>query len=333
VAASAWSPLIVPARGSGAVVELSTSQVRPYERVDFWREMVCRLFAEVELSSRLGADFWGEMAGRPWGEMRITDVRAKAQSVQRRLREAKTEDQDCYFAVLLLAGSEFVEQDGHETLLRPGDMTVYDATRPHRLQFSSDFRKLILNIPRHLLRERVAGLERFTALRIPARDGVPAVASNFLKSFADNAANLSAGETTALADQALDLLALAIASVRPVEACFSRSRSLSLCRVKDFVEQHLADPELDAEHIARGVGLSPRYINKLFEDEGSSLMRYVWTRRLARCRQDMLEPAHTGHRLSEIALRWGFNDLSHFSRAFRQQFGLAPREFRQVNAP
>jgi AraC-like DNA-binding protein len=322
--------LIVP--GSGQVVELSTDQVRPWERVEFWREMVCRLFAEVELASRLGADFRGEMAGRPWGPMRITDVRAKAQSVQRRLREARSEAQDCYFAVLLLAGTELVEQDGRESLLHPGDMTVYDAARPHRLLFSSDFRKLILNIPRASLRERVAGLERFTALRIPARDGVGAVASGFLRSFADNAARLSAAESAALAEQALDLLALAIASVRPVDLAFSRSRSLSLCRVKAFLEQHLADPDLDADAVARGTGLSPRYTNKLFEDEGTSLMRYVWKRRLERCRGEMLDPAHAGHRLSEIALRWGFNDLSHFSRAFRIQFGDAPRDYRRANA-
>ena len=329
------SRLIVPAGDvrAAAVVNLSTNQVPSWERVDFWREMVCRLFAEVELSSRLGANFWGEMVGRRWGEMRITDVHAKAQSVQRRLREARCEEQDSYFAVLLLAGTELVEQDGRETMLHPGDMTIYDATRPHRLVFSSDFRKLILNIPRHALRQRVAGMERFTALRIPARKGVAAVTSEFLKSFANNAEHLSPSETAGLAEQALDLLALTIASVRPADPCFSPSRSMSLCRVKAFVEQHLADPDLSAEAVSRGVGLSSRYTNRLFEGEGSSLMRYVWKRRLARCRSDLLDPAHADHRLSEIALHWGFNDLSHFSRTFRQQFGLAPREFRLANAP
>lgn len=294
--------------------------------------MVCRRFAEVELTSRLGANFWGVMVGHRWGEMRITDVHANAQSVQRRLSVARCEEQDSYFAVLLLAGTELVEQDGRETVLHPGDMTVYDATRPHRLIFSSDFRKLILNIPRYALRERVAGMERFTTLRIPARQGVAAVTSEFLKSFANNAAHLSTSETAGLAKQALDLLALTIASVRPEDSCFSRTRSMSLCRVKAFVEQHLTDPALSAGAVSRGVGLSSRYTNKLFEDEDSSLMRYVWKRRLACCRNDLRDPAYAHRRLSEIAMRWGFNDLSHFSRAFRQQFGLSPRNFRLVHA-
>lgn len=55
-------------------------------------------------------------------------------------------------------------------------------------------------------------------------------------------------------------------------------------------------------------------------------MRHVWQHRLEKCCSDMLEPLHKGKRISEIALRWDFNDLSHFSREFRQRFGCAPRE-------
>ncbi len=86
--------------------------------------------------------------------------------------------------------------------------------------------------------------------------------------------------------------------------------------------------------VAAGVGLSPRYINDLFRDEGTSLMRHVWRRRLENCRKDLANPAHAGQRLTEIAFHWGFNDLSHFSRAFRQRFGCSPREYRrQMLAP
>jgi AraC-like DNA-binding protein len=103
-----------------------------------------------------------------------------------------------------------------------------------------------------------------------------------------------------------------------------------LCRVKEFIEHHLADPSLNTDAISRGVGLSPRYINKLFDEEGSSssLLRYVWARRLEHCRRDLSDVAQIGHRVSDIALRWGFNDFSHFSRAFKARFNMSPRQFR-----
>jgi AraC family transcriptional activator of tynA and feaB len=127
---------------------------------------------------------------------------------------------------------------------------------------------------------------------------------------------------------------MAAASVRPPDINGFRSCSLTLHRVKDFVERHLADPDLNAALVASAVGLSSRYVNDLFEDEGTSLMRHVWRRRLEKCRKDLQDPAHVGHRVPEIAFRWGFNDLLHFSRAFRQRFGSTPRgkSFHQSDA-
>ncbi|MDB5447906.1 MAG: helix-turn-helix protein, partial [Phenylobacterium sp.] len=33
--------------------------------------------------------------------------------------------------------------------------------------------------------------------------------------------------------------------------------------------------------------------------------------------------------ISEICYRWGFSDPAYFSRTFRDQFGVSPREFRK----
>lgn len=320
--------LIIPGVPQG-LVELSTKAIRPHEKVDYWREMVCRLFAEVELTSRLGTDFFGEMVGRQWSDLRVTHVTAKAQSVARLKNQAHSVSEDCYFAVILLAGSEYLEQDGRQVAIRPGDITLYDAARPHRLIFAEDFQKLIVQIPRQMLRERIAGIESCTALAIPGDAGTGAIVSNFFRSFAGHADQLKAHELANLSEQALDLLSVAVASVRPTDVWLSRSRSITLCRVKNFIDQNLGDPELNTAMIALGTGLSPRYVNQLFEDEGTSLMRYVWKRRLERCRSDLLDPVHLGHRSYDIALRWGFNDPSHFSRSFRKQFGMAPREYRE----
>ncbi|MEQ1603221.1 MAG: helix-turn-helix domain-containing protein, partial [Methylophilaceae bacterium] len=71
-----------------------------------------------------------------------------------------------------------------------------------------------------------------------------------------------------------------------------------------------------------------RYINDLFSDEDNSLMRFVWQRRLENCRKDMLNSVYQSLQISEIAYRWGFNDMSHFSRAFRQRFACTPSALR-----
>jgi AraC-like DNA-binding protein len=91
-------------------------------------------------------------------------------------------------------------------------------------------------------------------------------------------------------------------------------------------------PGLDAQTVAEAVGLSPRYINKLFEVEDTSLMRYIWNTRLEYCAKELADPVCSITRISDIAMKWGFNDMSHFSRAFRDSFDMSPRDWRKKSA-
>lgn len=308
---------------------LSTADVPRSERQGWLREVIGREYVKVEISPPADGALFNEMTIYPWEDLRLSAIRSNAIGIERLPGEPYRSDQDAYFAVVLLSGQYSLEQQGREVFLRPGDITLYDATRPHRIYCPRTFSKLIVSIPRTMLRDRIAGIEHCTARRIPGKDGIGAVASMFLRGSASQAGRLNPHEFSALAEQSLGLLTLAINSVRPANFHLSRSRSLSLYRVKAFVERHLSDPGLNVESVASGVGLSARYINDLFKDEETSLMRHVWRRRLENCAKNLLDSAHVGHSLSEIALRWGFNDLSHFSRAFKQRFGCSPREYRQ----
>jgi AraC-like DNA-binding protein len=188
-----------------------------------------------------------------------------------------------------------------------------------------------MQIPRPLLQERIGGIGHSTALTIPRSHRAAAMAGTFLQSFARQVCELSEPELATYTELSLDLLSIAVASASPVEVRYSRNPAHSLYRVKAYVEHHLGDQMLDAAMVARGTALSIRYINQLLEREHTSLMRYVWMRRLERCRGEILTSPSTGLRLYEIALRWGFNTPAHFSRAFKLQFGCAPREYWQTH--
>ncbi|MEQ1531219.1 MAG: helix-turn-helix domain-containing protein [Methylococcales bacterium] len=313
-------------------LKLSTNDIPPRERQGWLREVICREYANVAITSPAKSAMFQNLVIYPWNNLQLSVIRSSALTIERLPQEPYWNSQDAYFAVILVSGDYLMMQNGREVFLQPGDMTLYDATRPHRIQCPNDFTKLIISIPRTHFRDRIAGIDNCTALRIPGTAGAGLIASNFLRSLAGQTDHLNAHEFSTLSDHALDLLTLAAASVRPVNYALSRTRTIALNRIKAFIEQRLSDSNINSILIANGVGLSSRYINDLFEDEGTSLMRYVWKRRLENCRKDILDPVHVGHRLSDIAFRWGFNDLSHFSRAFKQQFGCSPREFRHVEA-
>jgi AraC-like DNA-binding protein len=102
-----------------------------------------------------------------------------------------------------------------------------------------------------------------------------------------------------------------------------------LQRLCQTIETLLPDPDLSLRRVADEEGVSPRYVQKLFASADETFSHYLRSRRLERCRTDLASPQHARLSISEICFRWGFNGSAHFSRAFRDQYGVSPREFRQ----
>jgi AraC-like DNA-binding protein len=100
-------------------------------------------------------------------------------------------------------------------------------------------------------------------------------------------------------------------------------------RIRAFIEQRLADPELTPATIAAEHHISLRYLHKLFHGQGITVAGWIRDRRLERCRRDLADPTLTARPISAVAARWGFTNPAHFSQAFRAAYGLSPRQFRE----
>ena len=99
---------------------------------------------------------------------------------------------------------------------------------------------------------------------------------------------------------------------------------------KSHISQHLAEPDLGAEAIARALFISVRQVYKLWETEPRSLGQWILERRLDAARRELTSPRRRNQTIAAIAGRWGFVDATHFSRRFRQAYGMSPREWRQA---
>lgn len=310
---------------------LSTEQHPPSQRRAWLQHAIAESYTHVRVSPSGKLPLFNEMRIYVWQSLQLSMISSNGIQIQREAGECDKISQDAYFAVVLLSGQYLLEQQGRETFLQPGDMALYDATRPHRIHCPGPFSKLIVSIPRTMLRQSLAGVEHCTARAISHKDGMGAISSNFLQSAARHVNSLKHADFSALAPQALSLISSALHSIKPEDAVIGRCRSLSLYSAKQFIEQQLHQQQLDSALIAAGTGYSTRYLNALFADEDLSLMRYVWQRRLEKCRQDLSSPALQGQSISTIALHWGFNDLAHFSRRFQLAYGSSPRQYRYAS--
>jgi AraC-like DNA-binding protein len=127
-----------------------------------------------------------------------------------------------------------------------------------------------------------------------------------------------------------DLIALALGA-RGDAAQLAASRGLPAARlsaIKADIAAHLCDQGLTVGSVAARQGITPRYVQMLFEAEGTTFSQHVLGRRLALAHRLLTDPHHAGSTVTAIALEAGFGDLSSFNHAFRRRYGASPSEVR-----
>lgn len=97
-----------------------------------------------------------------------------------------------------------------------------------------------------------------------------------------------------------------------------------------YIREHIHEP-LPRETLAAVAGFSVPHFHRVFTAHvGESALSYIRRLRLERAGRKLRMGAVD---ITEVALAAGYDSHAAFSKAFRQQFGLSPSEFRQLNCP
>lgn len=97
--------------------------------------------------------------------------------------------------------------------------------------------------------------------------------------------------------------------------------------VKRYIRDHIHEP-LDRGTLAAVAGFSIPHFHRMFTAHvGESAASYVRRLRLERAGRKLRMGAVD---ITEVALAAGYDSHAAFSKAFKQQFSLSPREFRQI---
>jgi AraC-like DNA-binding protein len=311
-------------------VVLDTRSSVPDRRLAVWQDIVCDTFVGLDCRSDMHDGFWGSVSQTMIGPVSATRVDSCAQRVLRTPSRIARASDDYVLVALGTSGVNGVFQDGREAVMSAGQFVIYDTTRPYELRFDDSFTQTIFQIPRKLLHQRVGSFDTLTATTFSGDRPLERLAYEFLLSMSKTIEEVDAATATRLLDQALDLIAMAFADrMQQHSSDLSFHRSALLYRLKNYILTHLRDPELSVPRAAAAVGISPRYASDLMASEQTSFRTYVQMQRLERCKRDLSDPALMARHVSDIAFAWGFNDLAHFSRIFKQKFGASPREWRE----
>lgn len=294
------------------VETFDTSPIHEGDRVDYWNSAARNVFdaIEVEPASR---HFAGRMRRRSFGGVQLATVDSTAVAIQG-LASSKLKG---VYLMMNERGSCEMQQRGRRNRLLTGELTVLCAHEPYRLECSREHRTHVLYVPG-------PGLDQ--ALDAHVAVAHRGVESELLGAFIGRLGNLDMKEQTTgnLLDTTLNLIRLTWPGPHTPPARGNAAAWRE--RLRRYVEQHLGDPALDADHIATHFGISSRYVQMLFSRTNTTVSQVILERRLQTVAERLRhEPQR---RICDVALEAGFNDVSHFCRRFRERFGISAREYR-----
>ena len=96
-----------------------------------------------------------------------------------------------------------------------------------------------------------------------------------------------------------------------------------LNHVIDYIEDHITDDDLSLEIISEYAGVSDYHFRKIFFYlSGLTLSEYIKNRKLSEANKDLLH----GEKVTDVALKYGYQSMDGFTRAFKKWSGFLPSD-------
>jgi len=239
---------------------------------------------------------------------------------------ARLADGDDTVCLMVKRGGQMALRQGrHEAVPNVGDGMLLVYRQPSQIRFH-EATYLSVRVPLQAL-AMLVDVEAAAGRRIPGDTAALVLLRHYVASLPDRLADPVLGGL--VATHVYDLMALALGATGEGGE-IARGRGVRAARLETIKADLARDAALPIDEIARRQGVTPRYVQILFEEQGTTFGEFVIERRLDAARAMLRSPRYAGWTIAGIAFEAGFKDLSHFNRRFRGRFGATPSEFRRL---
>jgi AraC-like DNA-binding protein len=327
---------MAPERGTGRhpqaiePTRFSLREAPEQERDDLYREFFGRsvMRYDVEPSRDIPLDIDVTLQMLP-GLLMVTGKMHG--SINRRTQQWMADGLDDFAMAVNLGGRYVVRQGEQEIVLDDGEATLFSMGKLCNLMHWPPGNLLALRFPRSQIMPRIAGADEVCMRPIRAGTQALKLLTGYVNVVQDSQAVADVELQRTFANHMYDLIALAAGATRDAaeEAQGRGLRAARLHTIKRDIAENLDRPDLSVATIACQHGCTPRYVQRLFETEGTTFTEYVLAQRLARAHRLLSDPCLAEEKISTVAFDAGFGDLSYFYRAFRRRYGASPSDVRE----
>lgn len=310
-----------------------TSGLPTRTRVAAWAAQYCAQFDRAQLFAADADRFDAQIHVGTLAALRFARLACSGSAIDRTPADSSSTGVHSYTVIVQLAGTGMLSQYGHHARLEAGDLALCDNAAPHTHNMSERSELIMLRIPAPDLREHLPAPEHFCGRRLQAGEGMTSIAASLISNLCRQVeSNLPQAVQECLARQVLEMVALSFTLAFENLIATSSVVGGRHAKARLFIEQNLRDPELGPRSIARSLKVSSRYLRMIFASASESVSSYILRRRLEETARQLSDPRWRGRSICEIAFGWGFNSAPHFSRSFREHYGISPRQYRARHA-
>jgi AraC family transcriptional regulator, positive regulator of tynA and feaB len=303
------------------VTTWSTAGVDEHEQFDYWREVVCSAFVHLSPERSDRGSFHGSIESVPLRTSSLSRIAADPQTVHRRTVDIARTPAPITYLNVQMAGTSTVTQHGRTAALVAGQAVLVDASAPFSMTFGERFQQWSVHLDADALVRRTGPLDALCARPLDASPALGALLIDVVSATWRIGNGCDDGDAARLDDQLSALVAALVMANTP-----ARSAHTDLYeRAVRCIEHLFRDPALTVPVLANELSVSVRLLHQVFAEHHQTVGGFLAETRL-RAAEAMLRQRH--ETIAVVASTCGFGDLSHFSRQFRERFGVTPGSMR-----
>lgn len=264
------------------------------------------------------------------GSVELVTLSHEKAHTARQLAELAALRADKFILVMVESGSVSAIQRGRQCRLQESQYALFDCANPVSFAGAGDYKVLGVFIPRFLLQARLRNAQAIVAQPLSCTGSPWRIASNLLRMLASEIRHIPVPVAYGYANQVVELVSIAVEADTQLSGELS-GRHAIFRRCAAYVKSHLADGSLAPNKIADAMGISVRYLHKVFQESGESVCEYLRSARLETSRLELADPQKASVQIREIAHRVGFRSQAHFAAAFKQRYGISATEWRRTS--
>ena len=310
-------------------IKFSTDFVPTRDRLPYFREVLGRSIARLDLSPIEGRQLRVSGSLYSFDGLGVSTGQTDGHNA-RRTQPLLSDGNDDFLFTTIVSGSSLPFQVGRECQLDAGAAVLHSGSDVGGQDFPGPAQYLSLRMPRRRLVAIAVKPEDALVRPIPANTEALRLLVDYVEAALRRPQPASPQVRQLFTAHVYDLVALTVGATREASdvACGRGLRAARLGAIKNDIARELGNERLDVTAVARRHGVTPRYVQILFESEGTTFTEYVLGQRLARAHGMLANPGLRDRTISAIAFEAGFGNLSYFNRVFRRSFGAAPSDIR-----